>query len=104
MKLVSLRLFHSDPLVASLTEQAGHGLGGVAPMRLREDASQLLAWLSKGALELLPQLLVLKRERSRWSVWDDGNACFGLRENGSSDLTTRFGTSVLKPYLKEMFC
>lgn len=87
MRVIPLHLIHSDPVIAGLTEQAGHGAGVVASVRLREDASQLLAWLSKVAPELLPQLLILKRVRSRRSVWDDWEACFGLGRNRSSDLT-----------------
>lgn len=82
-----LHLVHSDPLVASLTKQAGHGVGVVASVRLIENAPQLLARLSEVASQLLPQLLMMKGVRSCWSFWDDANACFGLHRNRSSDLT-----------------
>lgn len=87
LQVVSLHLIHADPGSASLTEQAGRGVGIIASVWLREDASQLLAWLTEAALQLLPQLLILKGIRSRCSVWDDGNACFGLHRNRRSDLT-----------------
>lgn len=86
---LSFHLIRSDPVVAPRTEQAGHGVGGVvALVCLIKDASQLLAWLKEVPPRFLPLLLVLKRVRSCWSVWDDGNAGFGLRKNRSADLTS----------------
>lgn len=86
LRVVPLHLIHSDPVIPSLTEQAGHGVGVVSLVWLREDASQLLACLSNVASQLLPQLLVLKGVRTQRSAWDDGNACFGPHGNRSANL------------------